>query len=255
VIETEPSAREPLELAEMPAAGAVVLDLRNATVEIRPGKAGEALRVDAEFDTNHFELTERYDEGAGGEGWSYEIGFRRTSRSAWVAAIREMISGFRPELSVKLPPDLPYDLRLAVAQGGGEVELGGLWLTNIDASFAQGGGAVEISEPLRFPADQVRMSFSQGGGAVEGLGNASPRRLELAFNMGGGAIDLRGAWLRDADIRIEQSMGGVAVQLPRDVVIRGIDRPGLQPRGDGEIQPPVLTIETSSRFGELEFME
>jgi hypothetical protein len=95
-----------------------------------------------------------------------------------------------------------------------------------------------------------------GGGEVVGLGNASPRELEIEFSMGGGDVDLRGAWSRDAQITIDQSMGGASVRLPSGVEILGLDRPGgLERPGLDEVPRPVLTFTVSSQFGELEFVD
>jgi hypothetical protein len=257
VAEGEVSTDElPIGLSEVPAAGTVQLELHQTEFEIRPGLPGEPIRVDARFDSSRYTLTEAFNEGDGEEGWGYRIAFRRASRSGLLAGLRDLISGSRPRVVVVLPRDVPFDLDLSVMQGGGEVELGGLWLTNLDVEFLKGGGQLEISEPLRAPAEKVRIGFSMGGGEVVGLGNASPRELEIEFSMGGGDVDLRGAWSRDAQITIDQSMGGASVRLPSGVEILGLDRPGgLERPGLDEVPRPVLTFTVSSQFGELEFVD
>jgi len=257
-VEEEPEAagEVSIDLSDVPPEGTVQLELNQTEFEIRPGAAGEPMRVDARFDSSHYSLTEEFDEGDDEQGWTSRIAFRRSSRPGLIASLKELISGSRPRVVVVLPRDVPFDLDLSVLQGGGEVELGGLWLTNVDIEFDQGGGHVEFSEPLRAPAEHVRIGFSMGGGDVEGLGNASPRRLEIELSMGGGDIDLGGAWSRDAQITIDQRMGGASVRLPRGVDIRGLDRPGgLDSPGLDEVPRPVLTFSVSSGFGELEFLD
>lgn len=255
-VEEEATAELPVEPSEAPAAGTVELELYQTEIEVRPGPPGEPIRVDARFDSSRYSLTEEFVEDDGEQGWTYRIAFRRSSRSSLIAGLKELISGSKPRVAVILPRDVPFDLDLSVMQGGGEVELGGLWLTNVDVDFLQGGGHVEISEPLRAPAEQVRIGFSMGGGEVEGLGNASPRRLDIEFSMGGGDVDLRGAWSRDAEITIDQSMGGASVRLPSGVDIRGLDRPGgLDSPGLDEVPRPVLTFNVTSQYGELEFID
>ena len=244
----------PAEFVVTPAAGRIILDLRDTTFEIKPARPGEPLTVKAEFDVNSYRITEIFDEGAAEEGWTYEVDFRRTSNSYLMTVLKEAIGGNKPRVVVFLPRDIPYDLDLSVMQGGAEVELGGLWLTNADLNFLQGGGAVEISEPLHAPTDSLRIEFSQGGGAVEGVANASPNRLEVGFSMGGGFLDLAGSWQRDAEIDIDQSMGGVTVRLPREVIIRGITTPGVEVPETGDTGMPVLRFSTSSHYGELEFI-
>jgi len=258
------TAQEPIGIEDGPAevptefvapqepAGRVVLDLRNTVFTIRPAQPGDPLEVKAEFDVNDYELSQSFEEGD--EGWVYEVGFRRTSDSYLMSVLKEMLGGSKPKVKVYLPLDVPYDLELDVLQGGAEIELGGLWLTNADISFLQGGGAVEISDPLHAPIEYLGIDFTQGGGAVEGVANASPRILEAGFSMGGGYLDLSGAWQRDAEIDISQSMGGVSVQLPLDVIIRGLGRHDTKLDGEDESELPVLRFSTSSNMGELEFM-
>ena len=245
----------PTEFAVSEPAGRVVLDLRNTVFEIRPAQPGEPLKVEAKFDINSYGLSESFDEGVDDEGWTYEVSFRRTSDSYALTALKELLGGTKPRVKIYLPSDVPFDLELDVMQGGADAELGGLWLTNADIRFLQGGGAVELSEPLKQPAESVAVQFSQGGGAVEGIANASPSQLDISFSMGGGYLDLRGPWQRDADITIDQSMGGVTVQLPDNVVLRGIGRFDTEDPAEGGEALPVLRFSTSSHYGELEFLK
>lgn len=234
--------------------GRVVLDLRHTKFVVAPAAPGEALRVKAEFDVNHYDLSESFEEGTDTEGWTYEVTFKRTSDSYLLTTLKELLGGTKPRVKIYLPRDVPFDLEASFLQGGAEVELGGLWLVNADIEFLQGGGAFEISEPTREPMESLRIDFTQGGGALESLGNASPRTLDVAFSMGGGYVDLRGKWRNDADVEIEQSMGGVSVHLPRDVIIRGLKGQENTEPGKTEEELPIIRISTSSSMGELEFI-
>jgi hypothetical protein len=238
-----------------PPAGRVVLDLQHSTFFIRPAAEGEPLRVEAEFDATSYGLTESFDAGDDETGWTYEVSFERTAGSYLLTTLKELVSGSRPRVRIYLPSDRPIDFELDVAQGGAEVELGGLWLTNADIDFVQGGGAVEFSEPTVAPVRHLGVGFTQGGGAIEGIAKASPSRLDIGFNMGGGFVDLYGTWLGDSEITIDQTMGGATVRLPRDVIIRGLGRSALRPPPESELAPPVLTITASSSMGELEFID
>lgn len=235
--------------------GKIILDLRHTKFDIVPAAPGEPLRVDAKFDSNHYGLSDSFKEGLEGEGWTYEVEFRRTSGSYALTALKELLGGTRPRVTVHLPKDVPYDLELDFMQGGAEVELGGLWLMNVDVRFLQGGGELRISEPLQAPAESMTVKFTQGGGAVFGIANASPRELEVEFSMGGGYLDLRGPWQRDAEIMIDQSMGGVSVHLPKNAVLRGIGRFDTEDPAPADEEVPVLRFSTSSHFGELEFLK
>lgn len=245
----------PTEFVVSEPAGRVVLDLRNTVFEIRPAQPGKPLKVEAKFDINDYGLTESFNEGSNEEGWTYEVSFRRTSDSYALTALKELLGGTKPKVKIFLPSDVLYDLEVDIMQGGADVELDGLWLSDVDLRFMQGGGSVRIGEPLHQPAESMVIQFSQGGGAIEGLGNASPTKLDVSFSMGGGYIDLRGPWQRDAEITIDQSMGGVSVQLPRNAVLRGIGRYDTEEPAEGGEEVPVLRFSTSSHYGELEFLK
>jgi len=253
-IEDEP-LEVPTEFVVSEPAGRVVLDLRNTVFEIRPAPSGQPLEVEAKFDINSYGLTESFDEGSAEEGWTYEVSFRRTSASYALTALKELLGGTKPKVKIFLPSDVLYDLDIGIMQGGADVELGGLWLSDIDLRFLQGGGAVEVGAPLQRPAHSLAVHFSQGGGAIEGIGNASPKTLEVSFSMGGGYIDLRGPWQQDAEITIDQSMGGVSLQLPSNVVLRGIGRHDTEGPGEDGGDVPVLRFSTSSHLGELEIIK
>jgi hypothetical protein len=255
VIEDAP-LEVPTEFVVSEPAGRVVLDLSNTVFEIRPAAPGEPFRVDAKFDVNSYDLSESFDKGSAEEGWTYEVSFGRTSDSSYaLTSLKELLGGSKPKVKIYLPGDMPFDLEVDILQGGAEVELGGLWLASLDLQFMQGGGAVEFGTPLQQPADSVAISFTQGGGAIEGIGNASPAELDVSFSMGGGYIDLRGPWQNDAEITIDQSMGGVSLQLPRNVVLRGIGRFDTEEPAEAGQDVPVLRFSTSSHFGELEYLK
>jgi hypothetical protein len=144
------------------------------------------------------------------------------------------------------------DLDLRFSQGGGRVDLGGLWLTETKVSFAQGGGELEFSEPLRVPTNTLSIDASMGGGSFERIGNASPRTLRVATSMGGADLDLSGHWQRDCEVSIESRMGGVGVHLPDDVTVRGVPGHEAAP-GDDEAAVPTLDISYSASQGEIKF--
>jgi hypothetical protein len=232
--------------------GTVTLDVDSTVVTVRPGRPGETIRIEAEYDTRYYELSERFSEDA--ESWTYDISFGRVSDSYLKTALRGLLGGRRPEIRVYLPPDVPLGLELQVSQGWADAELGGLWLTSAEIEFLQGGGAVDFSKPLKQPMEFLGIEFTQGGGSVHGVAMASPKRVDVGFSMGGGELDLDGTWLQDAEISIDQRMGGVEVRLPSDAVIRGLGRYDTEITGDEAPDLPVLRFSTSASMGELQIM-
>ena len=244
------------EAAELPDASAVAghvrLNLNRTEFEIEALPPGEALRVEATYDKRSYELTESLEHGVDGE-WTYDLRFS-SSGSNLMAGLRQIFGGTAPKVRVFLPSDIPLSLELVLAQGGGRLDLGGMWLTEVDLHLEQGGFQVDVDEPLRYPVERFSMRGSMGGMQVSRLGNASPRKLDVEFDMGGLELDLRGLWLNDSDIDIQSSMGGVVLRLPRDVTIEGLDFGGFKAPQEAEIPPPTLRFTTSTSMGELEII-
>ena len=79
------------------------------------------------------------------------------------------------------------------------------------------------------------------------------REIATAARMGGGDVDLRGRWVNDADVNIEFSMGGCSVRLPKDVLLEGLDWPGMSVEEDQEIQPPTLRFTVEGDLDSIDF--
>jgi hypothetical protein len=171
-----------------------------------------------------------------------------------MAGLRQLFGGSSPKVQVFLPKDLPLSLEVVLVEGGGRLDLGGMWLTEVDLQLTQGGFQVDVDDPLRQPAERISLYCSMGGMEISRLGNASPRRLEVDFSMGGMELDLRGQWLNDSDIDIQSSIGGAILRLPRDVTIEGLDTGRFRPPEEAEIALPTLRFTTTISMGELEII-
>jgi hypothetical protein len=235
-------------------AGRVVLDFTVGEFEIVRGKPGEPVLVDAEFDGRSYELRESFVQPEG-TGWTYRLTFVETS---WFkdGGLRAVLGGSFPKIRVSLPPDVPLALVARFGKGAARADLGGLWLTDVDLEFEKGALEVDFDRPLAAPAERVAVRARQGGLFVGSLGNASPRELEIDHRMGGMTVDLRGKWVRDAEVRIASLMGGGQIFLPRGVKIEGLAGDGsLAPRRRTEVAPPTLRMSVSSRLGGLNIVE
>jgi hypothetical protein len=239
---------------ERPAgAGRVILDVQQAEFFVEPGQPGEPLRVEARYDRESCKLTEQLDPDHA-PGWVYTLEFRCEQRS-FLQSLRSLLGGKKEKVLVLLPPDLPLELEVRGSQGGSILELGGLWLTSLDVEFEMGGLVVNVGSPLREPVDSMTLRGSMGGLVASGLGNASPRRLEVDYRMGGMELDLRGRWVADADIDIDLRMGGGNVTLPDGVLIEGLPSGVRSASPAPEIKPPTLRFTTKTVQGGMEFSD
>lgn len=250
-IEAESATSEgDLSLETTASAGRIGLDLAHANFEIEPGRPGEPLRVEARYDVQSYELEQR----SGETDQEIEIRFRRVG-SGWLAGIKEMLGGTKPEVRIYLPTDHAYHLDLAISQGGAQANLGGLWLTSADIRFEQGGLDLRFDDPLQAPMEKLSIDGSMGGISISQVGNASPRNLEVFCAMGGMQLDLRGPWQNDAEIRVDARMGGAAMRLPEGVRVVGLAGSGVHLEGEAELDLPVLRFDISSSMGEIEILE
>jgi hypothetical protein len=172
-----------------------------------------------------------------------------------MSMFKALVGGTGSRVDVYLPSDVPLELEVRVRQGGGTLDLGGLWLTSVDIECTQGGFELDVSEPLREPMESLVFHGSTGGFTANRLGDASPRRLDVDWTTGGMELDLRGNWVTDSAISIRTHRGGASVTLPRDVEIVGLETRRVGLRGDQEIPRPTLTFSVSTTQGELEIIE
>ncbi len=247
------------ELAEFPrapqGAGRVVLDLKMGEFIIRPGPAGEPIRIDADYDAGTFELTEELTSDEDG-GWTYEVGFG--SKRGFLGLV---LGGGRHNvdnrIEITIPRGHPIDLVGSVSMGELEADLGGLWIRRVDVELGLGDHFVEFRDPLPYPMESFRAEMSMGSVEVRSLGDASPGSVEVDHSMGELFLDLKGAWQDDAEIDVDFQMGECRIWLPEDVHVdierasvglgeSSIDRPRTEPPEDA----PTLTLNVSGSMGE-----
>jgi hypothetical protein len=226
----------------------LIVDFEVGEFTILPGEAGEPIRVEAEFDKTSYALEESFEPG-GDDGWIYRLTFRQTGLIK-DGGLRILFGASYPDLRVFVPPDLPIALRGRFGKGGADLELGGLWLTDVDLELEKGGLDVNVGEPLVQPVRSFRVHGKQGGMSTSMVGNASPTKVDIDWRQGGSSVDLRGQWMNDSDVSIRSRMGGSHIQLPRGVRIEGLPGRGpLLTPSDEEVALPTLRISTSSRMG------
>ena len=235
-------------LAALDGAGLLVLDFTVGDFAIQPGEAGDPIRIEAKFDTSSYALEESFEPGTD-DGWVYRVTFRQTSLIK-DDGLRVLFGASYPELRVFVPPDVPIALRGRFSKGGVDLELGGLWLTDVDLELEKGGLDVNVGRPLVEPIRSFRVHGKQGGMSARMVGNASPAEVDIFWRQGGSEVDLRGQWLNDSDVSIRSRMGGNHIQLPRGVRIDGLPGRGpLLAPSDDEVPLPTLRMSTSSQMG------
>jgi hypothetical protein len=250
-------APPPLSPSAAFAQGRIVLDLSVGEFRVEPGEPGQGIRVEARYDIRSYELEQAHESAPDGS-WIHRIVFRQTGLLR-DNGLRVLFGGALPQVRVLLPPDVPFALDGTFAKGGTNLELGGLWLTDVWIKAEKGGCDVAFSQPTVAPLQRVKIRSRQGGLSVNGIGNASPRRVEIDHRMGGMGVHLDGRWQRDADVRITSMMGGAGIVVPDGVRVESEGGPRVddllfgRPQRE-ELPAPTLRLSTRGLWGRLHIM-
>ncbi len=217
------------------------LDLRvhTAGVTVRPVAAGEPLRIEADYDPRRHELTHRTERD--GETVVMTVDLRPRD-STLMALLRVKLGGRPAVLRIALPRDLPLEIEGLVQRSYAAMELGGLSLASARLRVRDGGAKVSFIEPLATPMETLSLSGSRSSLSVVGLGNANPSETRVLQHIGAVDLDLRGAWRRDASVRVLSGAAGGSLWLPDNARIIGLGD-GRSRRVEANPELPLPTIE------------
>lgn len=236
--------------------GVIEVDLDMGDFTIKPGPAGEPIRVDADYDTSRFELQEQMEQQADGS-FVYKLKFGAAG-GFWGLLLGGGNEGDnRVELTI--PRGRPILLRGRIQMGQSRTDLGGLWLQDVDLEYKAGDHLLEFREPTPFPVGEMTVQGSMGALELHNLGQASPKKLEVRHGMGELRVDLQGEWRRDALAKISFKMGECRVYLPdnakvdleRARVAMGEARSDKPPVKDLPPGAPTIKVDVSGSMGEL----
>ena len=257
-----PVARFPLEEGPKPIVGQgplghVQLAISAAQIVVRPGKPGDPIRVEADYDASVWTLAERFTERDDGD-WNFEL--RVAPRAGYLSLLLHPGRAQNPpRVLLLLPPGCPLALGGKVGPGGSDLELGGLSITQVALELGAGEHSLSFEEPTSEPLELVQLAAFMGSLRVSGLGNASPEKIRLTSRAGETHIDLRGAWRGNGDVGIRCGVGECQVRVPDDVgldilrahVLFGDQRVRID---DNRILPPDaprLTLSVQAIAGDL----
>ncbi len=235
--------------------GRLELEVAVARLIVAPAAAGEPIRIEADYDPRRYTLDQQSEEPAAGR-WVHRVRLA-PNYSETFALLKLKLGGEPPLIRIALPRDVPLVLTGEVRGAFAAMELGGLRIDTAELTVSGGAVMVSFLTPLAAPMDLLNVTGDKGLVEVTGLGNASPRRAVLGQRLGELDVDLRGAWVRDAEIELNSSMAGGSVWLPHDVVIEGLeDRIGRPRTATDETLPlPRLRLSVSAGSGRMMFVD
>ena len=107
---------------------------------------------------------------------------------------------------------MPFGAKLT--GGVGLLDLGTLWLTDLDLELDRSITQLQFAEPTKHPVERMDL-FCRGGKMVlHNLGHASPRQLSIHQGLGAGFFDLSGDWRSDAEVEVSVAFGTGHLLIP-----------------------------------------
>ncbi|MEM8930035.1 MAG: hypothetical protein AAGE94_02605, partial [Acidobacteriota bacterium] len=226
LVAAAPDGPETLDLGENPdlrpavdevVAGTLVVDLSMGEFILRPGPADEPLRVEADFDASQFELEETYSTDEDGR-WTYNVKFGGKG-GFFGMMFRGGANNPRNRVEIIVPQGHPIRLVGEVGMGESKMDLGGLWVEEVDLELGMGDHFMEVREPMPVPMKSFAVEASMGEIEIRGLGDASPEVVHVEHGMGDLFLDLQGAWRRDAEVTADFRMGQCRIWVPKSAHI------------------------------------
>jgi hypothetical protein len=214
------------------------LDYAAGALRLAAGRPNELYRMDVLYDGDRFLPLSDFDAAQGGVA----LGLRAAGDGGLRVISRNQL---RQTASVTFSPK--NDLALAVTLGAvdGDLELGGLRLTDLDLQAGASRATVRFSQPN---ATRCRSATLRAGAAelsVLGLGNSRCDLIAFEGGVGRVTLDFGGAWTSSARVQVKMALGEVALLLPRQVGVRltldkflsTFEPQGLVRRGDSYLSP------------------
>jgi len=189
------------------------LDYAAGALRLAAGRPEELYRMDVLYDGDRYVPVSDFD-AAGG---SVALGLRASGDGG----LRVVSKGqLRQTASVTFSPK--SDLALAVTLGAvdGDLELGGLRLTDLALEAGASRATVRFSQPNAARCRAATLSAGAAELTVLGLGNSRCERIAFEGGVGRVTLDFGGTWTTSSRVEVKMALGEVALRLPRQVGVR-----------------------------------
>jgi hypothetical protein len=189
------------------------LDYAAGALRLAAGRPAELYRMDVLYDGDRYVPVSDFDAAEG----NVALGLR-ASREGGLRVVSK--SQLRQTASVTFSPK--SDLALAVTLGAvdGDLELGGLRLTDLALEAGASRATVRFTQPNAVRCRAAALTAGAAELTVLGLGNSRCERIAFEGGVGQVTLDFGGAWTSSSRVEVKMALGKVALRLPRQVGIR-----------------------------------
>lgn len=189
------------------------LDFGAGAVDLRPGRADDLYRYDVRYDSDRFSPLVDFDASAS----TVSLGLRNIGGAGIRVSNRQQL---QQAASVQVSPDVALGLEASLGAVEGDIELGGLRLTDLRLSTGASRTTVSFSRPNRVRCTSALFLARATELSVEKLGNSRCGRVVLKGTMGAVSLDLAGAWQEGDSLEVGLTVGELTLKVPRTVGLR-----------------------------------
>lgn len=210
---------------------AVRIEYAAGKLAVRPATTGVLYTMHLTYDADRSDAVSRYDSAA----HALVLGLR-SEHGTWNHGDQDA-GAMQAELSTRVP----MDLTLEVGAVDGDVQLGGLRLT--DLTVKGGAADVTISFEAPNPVRMRTMTLEAGAASVKVRHAANAGTERVTANVGVGALDLdfTGPLAHDLDVSANVALGDLTLRVSPEVgvfvdansFLGSLKNSGLTKRGDG----------------------
>jgi hypothetical protein len=214
------------------------LDYAAGALRLAAGRPTELYRMDVLYDGDRYLPISDFDAARGG----VTLGLRASGEGGLRVVSKNQL---RQTASVTFSPN--NDLSLVVALGAvdGDLELGGLRLTDLALEAGASRATVRFSQPNATRCRAATLSAGAAELTVLGLGNSRCDLIAFEGGIGRVTLDFGGAWTSSSRVAVKMALGEVALRLPRQVGVRitldkflsSFEPQGLVRRGTSYLSP------------------
>jgi hypothetical protein len=213
----------------------VRLEYAAGRLEVRPSSGPSLYQMNLKYDADRAAPITRYDSATR----SVAIGIR--SHGMRVSGGQADGGSLHAELSNRVPMELALELGAVE----GDIQLGGLRLTDLSVKSGAADVSVRFDQPNPDRLHSLTLEVGAANLKLDRAGNSGVERVRANIGVGALELDLGGALTHDVDIGASVAMGGFTLRVPADVgvfvdastFLASFDKTGMEKRGDGWYTP------------------
>ena len=176
------------------------LTMGAGTLHLNPGAGGQIVKGTVTYNVDDFKpvVTTSGSTVRVAQGKTSIRSFRGTVKNDWNLSIG----------------DAPMALKLAVGAAKGELELGGLSLTDLLVDQGATDLEVSFSQPNQVTLDTLTFDAGAAKCVIDGLANANAKNMVFKSGAGDLRLDFSGALQRDLHVSVTAAAGNVVITVP-----------------------------------------